>query len=219
MNKLKRLFSTRIGKGIASLAVVAFLAVSCTSSSIDDSSMRDTMQMTADYMEAALVAVPYPLAEMKTGGWLERVNIRERLIRFSKINKVSYVYLLAQNGQVISFYPVKGKVSHVASQLTADQMPMHKCHGGTEYCIELANAPMDDGTWGPSEDAIFFFTTDGVYVQWNGYYILMDAPLKVETPPLVTYIVGSEPSSIGETVSPVNGGSGVIPAPQPTQGK
>jgi hypothetical protein len=36
--------------------------------------------------------------------------------------------------------------------------------------------------------ALFFFTTDGAYVEWMGDYMLCDKPLKLATPPVVTII-------------------------------
>lgn len=32
-------------------------------------------------------------------------------------------------------------------------------------------------------DGIFFFTTEGAYVEWAGEYMVSDFPLKLSTPP------------------------------------
>ena len=34
----------------------------------------------------------------------------------------------------------------------------------------LGEAPGDDGSYGPNEDGIFFFATDGTKITWNGLY-------------------------------------------------
>jgi hypothetical protein len=40
-----------------------------------------------------------------------------------------------------------------------------------------------DGSYGSNGDAIFFFTTDDIYVEWRGDYMLADQPLKMTTQP------------------------------------
>jgi hypothetical protein len=37
----------------------------------------------------------------------------------------------------------------------------------------------DDGSYGPNENGIFFFTTEGVMVTYSGEYVLSDGPLKL----------------------------------------
>jgi len=44
-------------------------------------------------------------------------------------------------------------------------------------------SPAEDGSYGTNGDAVFFFTTDGAYVEWNGSYMLADQPLKLTTQP------------------------------------
>ena len=151
---------------------------------------------TEAYSESATKAVPYPLETMKQGGWLERMNIRERLIRFSDPNKISYITLLTKSGQVFATFTVKGKVSNTSSQLTTSETVNDYC--GSGECKIATPAPMDDGTWGPSEDAVFFFDTAGVYHQWPGEYLLSDAPQDLSTPPVLVYNTGSKPTSVGD---------------------
>jgi hypothetical protein len=134
---------------------------------------------------------------MKEGGWLERMNLRERHIRYSDPNKISYIYLFSDQGQLMANYTVKGKVSNTSSQMTTATQLVDSCGSGCKSLIGI-EAPMDDGTWGPSEDAIFFFTTDGVMIQWPGEYVLADAPLDLTTQPVLVYNTGSEPTSIAD---------------------
>lgn len=158
---------------------------------------KETQAITEDYSAAAVEAVPYPLEEMKAGGWLERRNVRERLIRYADSSKISYIYLFSEQGQLIANYTLKGKVSNSSSQLTTSTQIIDGCGSGCWEAYGL-DAPMDDGTWGPSEDAIFFFTTDGVMIQWNGPYVLADAPLNLTSTPVLVYNEGSEPTSVGD---------------------
>jgi hypothetical protein len=161
-----------------------------------ETSQGKSQETTEAYTESATKAVPYPLEQMKSGGWLERQNIRERLIRYSDPNKLSYIYLFSAQGQLMSNYTVKGKVSNASSQMTTSEVVNDYC--GTGECHIATPAPMDDGTWGPSEDAIFFFTPEGVMIQWNGPYVLSDSPLNLTTQPVLVYNTGSKPSSVGD---------------------
>ena len=131
------------------------------------------------YQDRLTSAVPYPLDEMTDS--TERRNIRERLLRFNDPSKIGYVYELTDFGQVIAYFTISGKVSSISSQLTPTSQTT---------CIPIANrddpcfvvdSPMDDGSYGPSEDGVFFFTTEGVLMQWNGLYQYSDYPLEIDT--------------------------------------
>lgn len=156
-----------------------------------DNQNKKSAKTTNQYTEAAVNAVPYPLEEMKASGWLERQNLKERLLRYSKANKISYIYLLSMQGQLIASYTVKGKVSNTASQLTASQKVDTSGGQGASTTLDL---PDDQATWGPTDPGIFFFTTDGVMIQWTGDYVLADAPLGITTAPQLVYTEGSKPT-------------------------
>ena len=114
----------------------------------------------------------------------ERKNLIERLKRFNTDSKVSYIYLV-NYGKVMAFYTVKGKVSSVNSLLTQPSQPVweHRRHSGGSIAGVVIPSPDLDGSYGSNGDAIFFFTTDGAYVEWRGDYMLCDKPLKLSTPP------------------------------------
>lgn len=115
----------------------------------------------------------------------ERKNLIERLKRFNTDSKVSYIYLV-NYGKVMAFYTVKGKVSSVNSLLTQPSQPVweRRRHGdGGSIAGVTIPSPDLDGSYGSNGDAIFFFTTDGAYVEWRGDYMLCDKPLKLSTPP------------------------------------
>ena len=174
--------------------VASFGLAAC--SPAEETSQGKSQQTTEEYTSAAVKAVPYPLKEMKAGGWLERQNLRERLIRYSDPSKLSYIYLFSGQGQLMANYTVKGKVSNTSSQLTTSETVNDYC--GSGECKIATPAPMDDGTWGPSEDAIFFYTPEGVMIQWNSLYVLSDSPLDLTTQPVLVYNTGSKPTSVGD---------------------
>jgi len=181
---------------IVVMALVATFGMATGCSPAEETSQGKSQQTTEEYTESATKAVPYPLDTMKQGGWLERQNLRERLIRYSDPSKLSYIYLFSGQGQLMANYTVKGKVSNTSSQLTTSETVNDYC--GSGECKIATPAPMDDGTWGPSEDAIFFFTPEGVMIQWNSLYVLSDSPLDLTTQPVLIYNTGSKPTSVGD---------------------
>jgi hypothetical protein len=183
-------------KLMLALVLVVLVATLGACSPAEETAQGKSQATTEAYSSAATKAVPYPLKEMKAGGWLERQNLRERLIRYSDPSKLSYIYLFSAQGQLMANYTVKGKVSNTSSQLTTSETVNDYC--GSGECKIATPAPMDDGTWGPSEDAIFFYTPEGVMIQWNSLYVLSDSPLDLTTQPVLVYNTGSKPTSVGD---------------------
>ncbi len=106
---------------------------------------------------------------------LERENINKRTSLWNDKNKVSYIYLI-DFGKIMAFYIIKGKVSSVNSQITNPEQ-LVRAHSMT------LPSPAEDGSYGTNGDAIFFYTTDGTYVETPLDYVLVDKPLKMSTPP------------------------------------
>ena len=135
--------------------------------------------------EKHLRAVPPPILDTSQ----ERKNLVERLERFNTDSKVSYIYLVSY-GKVMAFYTVKGKVSSVNSLLTTpDQIVKPRFSGSTRVVVA---SPDLDGSYGSNGNAVFFFTTDDTYVEWNGEYMLCDKPLKLSTPPALVILLEDE---------------------------
>lgn len=146
------------------------------------SSATDQKQIEQESVTAQLVrltkAVPTPRLETS----LERINISKRLQLFSDESKISYIYLVSF-GKVMAFYTVKGKITSGAKRLTSPQQLVESTWCGSGNCSLVTDAPELDGTYGHSADYIYFWTTDGTYVQWNGEYMLADQPLQLTTTP------------------------------------
>jgi hypothetical protein len=124
--------------------------------------------------QKTLIAVQPPV---RLSWSLEREQINKRTKLWNDPNKVSYIYLVSY-GKVMAFYTIKGKVSSVNSQITNPEQKVTGSSGN----ITLPS-PAEDGSYGENGDGIFFFTTDGTYVEWAGEYMLADKPLKMSTPP------------------------------------
>jgi len=114
----------------------------------------------------------------------ECVNLRRKFDRDNDPNRVTYVYTFSWTGEVIGYYVVKGKVSSNQSQMAPMDSAVHICTYADAACYALGEAPGDDGSYGPNEDGIFFFTVDGTKVTWNGLYQQTDRPLAVKAPQL-----------------------------------
>ena len=128
-----------------------------------------------------LVSQPPPKLEYS----LERENIIKRTNLWNSPNKVSYIYLI-NYGKVMAFYTIKGKVSSVDSQITnPEQLAARRIvmQDGAHYVEGTLPSPSEDGSYGTNGKGIYFFTTEGAYVEWAGDYMLADQPLKLTTQP------------------------------------
>jgi len=131
--------------------------------------------------------VPAPV--LKTS--LERKNLTKRLERINQEEMISYIYLVSY-GKVMAYYTIRGKVSSLNSYLTAMER-IERCpsgNGNTENVV--LQAPDLDGSYGENPQGIFFFTTEGVYVEWKGEYLWADQPLKISQPPELVQIISDK---------------------------
>lgn len=123
----------------------------------------------------------------------ERANLIRRATSFNDPNKLGYIYLLSDNGQPISFFVVKGKISNVSSYLVPDEQivkdPYYdyvRASGQSSQTAQglVIQSPDIDGSYGTNGEGIFFYEPDGTYHEWNGRYFYSDKPYKMSTQPL-----------------------------------
>lgn len=171
------------------LAIVSMVVLSGCEIATNSSNSIQSKQLEAN--QGALVkAIPIPKIEASA----ERKNISDRATRLNSENLTSYVYLI-NYGKVMAFYPVKGKVSSLRSYMSPQEqivdsygIPCSRNYGCSNGYI--VQAPDVDGSYGDNVDGIFFFTTDGAYVEWKGDYMMSDQPLKLtQQPELVRQIL------------------------------
>lgn len=116
---------------------------------------------------------------------LERDNLNKRLEFTNNANQLGYVYLMSDMGAVISEYTVKGKVSSLNSYIT--QSEQIKCvdsgnpYSEGEYQCAAVQSPDLDGSYGDNPEGIFFFTTEGVYIEWTGKYLYSTQSMNINT--------------------------------------
>lgn len=158
------------------LATVVVLSA-CTSEPDKPSAQSQGQALTERAYQQQSSAVPYPVDQLRDS--LERRNIRAKLLRENQPNRLQYVYLTTISGDCLGFYAIKGKVSSNDSQMTTDQLvQIHE--GNYNGGNVVVTAPGDDGSYGPNEPGVFFFTTEGVMVKTNLPYMVSDAPLPFE---------------------------------------
>lgn len=143
-----------------------------------------------DNQKKLIKAVPVPNVEQSS----DRKSIAKRAETFADENKVSYVYLVSY-GKIMAFYPIKGKVVSIRSYMTPQEqivnsygVPCFEAYSDntTPNCGPdgfIVQSPDIDGTYGDNADAVFFFTTEGAYVEWAGEYMVSDQPLRLATQP------------------------------------
>lgn len=148
-----------------------------------ESTARVEMRQNEATQQRLSAAVPAPV--VKTS--IERKNLKRRIERINTENMVSYVYLLSQTGKVVAYYTINGKVSSLNSYLTAMERVEKVDEGwkgnGCPPTYVTLEAPDLDGSYGKNIEGVFFFTTEGAYVEWNGQYIWSDQPLKIDQQP------------------------------------
>ena len=91
---------------------------------------------------------------------------------------LGYVVLMLEGVGVVGNYVIDGKVSSLNSFLTPDSEYYEYSAGETSKKNNwLADV---DGSYGENDNGIFFFTTDGKYIEWTGTYIYSDIPYIVD---------------------------------------
>ena len=163
-------FSRKIALTLTGLAAIALVATGCTASepSASTKAKQDREQKAKDVVLCG-----------EANESLECRNLKERERRNSQPNKIGYVYLYNWDGSVKGYFTVKGKVSSTQSQMAPMDLLVDGCNRSGEDCPQAMEAAGDDGSFGPNEEGIFFFTTEGTMVTYSGEYVLSDAPLKL----------------------------------------
>lgn len=159
--------------GFVLAALVA--AVALGAGSCDDAPNNASDQAKADRAKQAATVVKCGAVNDS----LECKNLKKREQRNNQPNAIGYVYLYNFDGSIKGYFVVKGKVSSTQSQMGPTDDVIYYDRGSYGNSATTVEAPGDDGSYGPNEDGIFFFTVDDVMVTYSGDYVLSDAPLKL----------------------------------------
>lgn len=86
---------------------------------------------------------------------------------------LGYIVLITESGDIMGQFTVDGKVSSLNSFLTPDSEYYGEGEGYNDWLADV------DGSYGENDNGIFFFTTDGKYIEWTGTYLYSDIPFNV----------------------------------------
>lgn len=168
------------------IAVAAFIAVMLPLAACSEPTSTQKEQKIAQQSQAKLtVSTPIPVLPMSQ----ERMNLVKRATRINVQNMQSCVTLFSQNGTVVAFFPVNGKVSSLNSYLLPGDAQANPNYTDSP----VIESPDIDGAYGKNADGIFFFTADtDAYVEWQGDYFWSDQCLTPSTSPLLVRQVATK---------------------------
>jgi hypothetical protein len=175
-------------KKISILAVMLLVIMVCFTGCteyVKQPTLQDTLKQSAEQIAQNQQTLEQKQPAPRITYSNERANLIKRATTFNQPNKVSYIYLVSNNGSIMAFYTVKGKVSSISSYLVPDEQIVEKTSMSTTNAFLTIQAPDIDGSYGTNGGGIFFYTTDDTYVEWNGEYMLCDKPLKMATQPVL----------------------------------
>lgn len=180
-------------KVFAILAIIAiiFTVTACTTTTTAGS--RDDVNKTREIANKLQTNQPTP-SDIDYS--LERYNLIRRTYwvngQREKANALpcevekplGYIVLFTDNGGVIGSFIVDGKVSSLNSFLTPDSEYYEKIVAESLVSEENQNKWLADvdGSYGENDNGIFFFTTDGKYIEFTGTYLYSDIPFEVDNP-------------------------------------
>lgn len=171
------------------VAVIAMSLAACSYTPAQPSARQQADQAAASNQLTLTTAVPIPV--LKTS--LERQNLAERAKFLNNQAFVSCVYLYAENGSMVAFYPVKYKVSSLNSYMLPGDTADWRQKGTDGIAAITVESPDIDGAYGQNADGVFFFTADtNEYVEWHGDYLYTSGCSKATSSTLLTQEVPNE---------------------------
>lgn len=165
--------------------------LSASNSCTDESKRRDDTEKTLAVASQLQSNQPTPTDINYS---LERYNLIKRAYWVNgnrekanalpcEVEKPLGYIVLFDKGVVFGKFIVDGKVSSLNSYLTPDTeyYEVDYSGDGSYYNEWLADV---DGSYGENDNGIFFFTTDGKYIEWTGEYLYSDIPFEIDEPVL-----------------------------------
>jgi hypothetical protein len=182
---------SNLSKLIAAVAVIAafvigFFKVSFEPNTIPvwSGTQAEEMKKTEQNQKRLLASTPIPSLDKS----LERENLAKRLKMLNDENKIMFIYLMSDTGQIVMQDDVKGKVSSLNSLLTTPQQLINKngdfcdTNWSSNSSCYTVDSPDIDGSYGKNPDGIFWFNSSGAYREWTGKYVVSDQPFNISTP-------------------------------------
>lgn len=121
---------------------------------------------------------------IKRAYWVNGQREKANTLPCAVEKPLGYIVLFTESGSTIGSFVVDGKVSSLNSYLTPDSewYEQEYWSDGDSYSGANDWLPDVDGSYGENDNGIFFFTTDGKYIEWTGTYLYSDIPFVVDEP-------------------------------------
>jgi len=100
---------------------------------------------------------------------------------------LGYIIKYTQSGAILGMDVVEGKLSDLNSYLTPESEFYEITTGSTGLYRNKWLADVD-GSYGANSEGVFYFTPDGIYHEYKGYYEYTDQPVKINTPSIITEV-------------------------------
>lgn len=179
------------GKRFLTLGVVLLTALLVTGCDIEESDTRKDTNKTLNIgnelasKQPTPTDIDYSLERynlIKRAYWVNGMRDKARSLPSPIADMpLGYIVLLTDNGAVVGKFTVDGKVTSLNSYLTPDSEYYEIVYEGS-YKRYNEWLPDVDGSYGSNDNGIFFFTTDGKYIEWTGTYLYSDIPFIVSDP-------------------------------------
>lgn len=173
---------------IMSLVLISIMFMGnsgCEPTPMVDSAYNEAAKANEDAIKNVISNDTLPTIERS----LERENIKRRVEFINQADRIGYLYLISDNGQLIKEVQVLGKVSSLNSYLTPmEQIEWFRSvdvgdgYGDVPIVTQAADL---DGTYGENAEGIFWFTPDEVYQEWSGMYFYSSERMTFTTQPLL----------------------------------
>lgn len=180
----KKIFAVVLTLCIGLVALFAF--VGCGDVSPERANTQTAMEGSSHIIEnqPAPTDLDYSLERynvIKRAYWVNGQREKAMSLPCPVEKPLGYIVLLSASGAVMGRFVVDGKVSSLNSYLFPAEYPQY--FGGDHPLVEVAGI---DGCYGENVSGIFFFTTDGKYIEWTGDFLYSDIPFTVDDPILKT---------------------------------
>lgn len=180
-NKMKKIISLI-------LMTLILLTAMCSCDLEDSARVKDTENtlQNANTLQAnqpTPTDIDYSLERynlIKRTYWVNGQRAKALSIPCAVERPLGYCVLIAEGGAILGCFEVDGKVSSLNSYLTPDSEYYEQVRSSGSVNNEWL--PDVDGSYGMNDNGIFFFTTDGNYIEWTGTYLYSDIPFKIDTP-------------------------------------
>lgn len=175
----------KIIKNIVIIIIITIIILTITGCEISDANTRSDIHNTLDVGDKLVNNQPTPddidyslerYNLIKRAYWVNGMRDKARSLPNPIADMpLGYIVLITDNGSVVGKFTVDGKVTSLNSFLTPDS-EYYSREGRIDWIPDI------DGSYGENDSGIFFFTTDGKYIEWTGTYLYSDIPFEVNDP-------------------------------------